>query len=285
MLHSDFLFYDLSEVPTEKRERLKERLAVQPRDTVLALYGRELWKGNRKQVWLLGEELTRRGIPPAFRRSPLSASGGPLIPEEDIFLLDLQWLAGRYPAHRSLLKYFPRPFTPSRFEAAAMWMLRNGLRQPAFYLKVLALREDQQVECSYLRGEPIRRRMEVVHKLSAEALERLKLANRTNRRARAQEAVDWKQTVQRRHDIWLCGSMADWQPKRTAELYEALTGTQITRSLAGKIISEVHRDFPMSKPPARRKRRRKPAKATGVAAMGRASKIRKGKPRRVRAGS
>jgi hypothetical protein len=70
---------------------------------------------------------------------------------------------------------------------------------------------------------------------------------------------DWRKTVERRHHVWRCGSMAEWQPKRTAELYTALTGVPTKRPLAGKIIGEVHRDYPDSRPKRMRARRRRAA--------------------------
>jgi hypothetical protein len=265
VLPPDSLLYLLSEITTEKRELLKERLAPKSRDAVLQVYGQEMWRGNRKQVWLLGEELTRRGIPPVFRRSPWSASGALCIPEEDILLLDLQWLAARYPDHRTAFKRWQRLFIARHFYQTAGFILVYGLKEPAYYLKGLALSEDQQTECNFLRGAAVRSRMETVARLSTEASDKIEAAHMINTQAWSQGNP--KATVARRQHIWRCGSMADWHPTRTAELYEALTGETIKRQLAGKIIGEVWDAFPQSRPPVKRKRRTKAKATTAVTAM------------------
>lgn len=261
VLPPDSLFYLLSEIPKEKREPLKDRLGTQPRDYLLKLYRRELWRSNRKQVWLLAEELTRRGIPPSFRPSPW-VDDEPRIPLEDVLLLDLQWLAHRYPAHRTSFARWRQLFRPAQFDNTAGFMLVYGRMEPGYYLKGLALTEDQQVECIYLRGGAIKSRMTKIEALADEALESIKIAHMANRRARAQG--DSTATIERRRAIWRCGSMADWMPKRTAELYEALTGEPIKRQLAAKIISEVWEAFPVSKPHAKKRRRTRPKPLTVV---------------------
>jgi hypothetical protein len=274
VLPPDSLFYLLSEIPAEKRELLKEKLAAQPREVVLRRFGEEMWKGNRKQVWLLGEELTRRGIPPVFRRSPWSGSGAALIPAEDILLLDLYWLAQQYPSHRTAFRRWQRLFKAGHFDKSAGFMLVNGLKEAGYYLKGLALTDDQQTECVLLRGAPVRARMELIARYSTEASERIEAAHMMNTRAWSQG--DPRFTVTRRQHIWRCGSMADWQPKRTAELYEALTGETMTRQLAGKVIEEVWDAFPPSKPPVKRRRRTKPkTKATATSAKSQGAKSRK----------
>lgn len=275
VLPPDSLFYLLSEIPEEKRESLKAKLATASRQEVLKLYRQNLWKSNRKQVWLLAEELTRRGIPPSFRPSPW-VDEEPRIPLEDVFLLDLQWLAHRYPGHRTSFVRWRRLFRPGHFEKTAGFMLVYGRKEPGYYLKGLALAEDQQVECIYLRGAAVRSRMTKIENLTDVALERIKIAHMANRRARAQgEPVA---TIERRQAIWRCGSMGDWMPTRTAELYEALTGEPITRQLAWNVIEEVWEAFPISKPPAKKRRRTRPKLLT-VATPAR-SKTSRGKRRR-----
>ena len=155
-------------------------------------------------------------------------------------------------------------------------MLVYGLKEPGYYLKGLGLTEDQQVECIYLRGAAVKARMTKIETLTDEALERIKIAHMVNRRARAQG--DPAATIERRQAIWRCGSMADWMPERTAELYEALTGEPIKRQLAAKIIGEVWEAFPLSKPPAKKRRLTRPKQLTGATSA--ISKTARGKIKR-----
>jgi len=270
----DSLLDLLSTIPEEKRRAVVEKLASAPREKLEKVYRESVSKRNRKNLWLIAEEFTRRGVPPEFRPS-VYLEGKPRIPEDDILLHDLQWLGARYAKHRPLKKKFAGLFSHSRaFDWSARQLMKARLHQPWYYLKLLSLTGDQQIECIYLRGAPIRRRMEVIARLSEDALERLKIANRVNLRARAQTG-DWKKTVERRHAVWRCGSMADWQPQRTAELYKALTGENMSRSLAGKLIGEVHRDYPDSKP--KRTRTRRTRRATADKTVRTRQSIRSGK--------
>lgn len=282
MVSPDSLLYLLSEISHEKREQIQKRLGVQPREQLVKTFRHYLWGGQRKQAWIIAEEFSRRGIPPAFRPSPF-LDGKPRIPKEDVFLHDLQWLAFRYPAHRVFMTRYQTLFDPEQFVRTAKFLLWRGLHKPHFYIKALALTDEQQAECVYLPGADMRRRMQTVENLSTVVFEALQLANRSNPRARAQQETDWRATVQRRHDIWRCGSMADWLPTRTAELYKALTGIEISKALAGKIIEEVHRDYPASKPPATRRRRRKAMKPVRTPTTGWLKRVRRGKPRKAKA--
>ena len=48
--------------------------------------------------------------------------------------------------------------------------------------------------------------------------------------------------VKRRHEIWICATLAEKSPQQTANYYKALTGVGMTRQLAAKIIDEIKSD-------------------------------------------
>lgn len=270
-------------VPEPQATEIAKKLALLTREQLDSHYRKHVWAGRRRQAWVIAEEFTRREIPPSFRPSAF-LDGQPRLPMEDLFIHDLQWLGHRYPGHRPFLTRYSALFRPAAFLSAARWFMRTGLRTPSYYLKALTLTEDQQTECIYARGVAVRERMAFIDRDSEEVGEILKIANRMNPWARSQPAATWKTTVKRRHDIWRCGVMAGWRPQRTAQLYTALTGENMSRSLAGKVIEEVHRDHPPSKPkPKRSRMRRPPAPRAARAAppMGLSTKVRRGKKRKA----
>jgi hypothetical protein len=260
IVSSDFLFRQQIDAA---RERLKGELDSADRASLRPLYRHHVWAGRREEAWVLAEHFTRLGVPPCFRPSPYR-DGEARIPREDILLHDAQWIVTRYPKHQVFRKRHANLFKSSRFQSAAKYLLWTGLHDPGFYVHALALTPDQQTECVFLRSAPVRDRMAVIDRLKDEALERIRISHMRNARARKQG--DPEGTITRRHDIWLCGSMAQWLPTRTAELYKMLRAETITRSLAGKLISEVHDAYPESKPVVKRRRRSK-AMASRSAAL------------------
>jgi hypothetical protein len=138
------------------------------------------------------------------------------------------------------------------------------------------LTPDQQVECLYLKGAAVGKRMNVIDALSTEVLDHLRVAHMARPKARAQRRAP--ATIERRHLVWRCASMADWYPTRTANLYQALTGNRMTRPMAAKLIDEIRNDHKRARPPRARRRAKTGVRVERIAPKsGRGSKVRRHK--------
>jgi hypothetical protein len=280
LLPPDSLIYIIKGIAEAVWQKTSATLAEQPREKIVKMYRDALWQRRRRALWMLGEELCRRGVPPSLRPS-VFLGGDPCVPREDVLLLDLQWLCLRYPKHPVLIKRWRGLFEPKNFVWTAATVLNRGLHQPSVYIRLLGLTYDQQVETVYLRGKSVQSRFAVIEGLAEQAKDALKTKHMA--RPRAREQGNWRAIIDRRFMVWKCGSMADWYPKRTAELFEAASGEAISRQLAHKIIEEVWRDFPISRPEPKRGRRRRQATETRAPVQRRrrsAVQAKKKRPRR-----
>jgi hypothetical protein len=218
-----------------------------------AATSRAVSPATRLELWLVNAEYTQRSIPPVFRRLPHPNDDDP-DQIADLFAVDLHWLVARYPQQPLLLTRWKGLFQPTRFHRASDWISTDYPRNAMhWFCKGLGLTDDQHREMHFIKRDGIRKEFD---RLTAER-EAARINLSTAYHARAQDVRyrtdDHKATISRRLEIWFAGSLANWRPQRTAELYCALTGEPITRQLAAKVIAQVHRDLPESKPRTRRR--------------------------------
>lgn len=208
-------------------------------------------KQTRLSLWLFNEECTRRGIPPVFRNLAHPSDDDP---EQlaDFFAIDLQWLSARYPAHQPLSKQWRGIFKAASFHSAALFVCKGNY--PRFdmwwFCQRLSLTGDQQREMHLIKRATYRNE---VDRLKAELPDvRVRLGHAYHARDSRYKTSDHAATINRRTNIWFVGSLADWKPQRTANLYEAHTGETISRQQVANVISQIHRDVPEAKPKRKR---------------------------------
>jgi hypothetical protein len=108
-------------------------------------------------------------------------------------------------------------------------------------VKSLSLKNEWQVELNILKKNEYTKEWARLQRVSGVVDVALKA--RQHSRKVKKHADETKRIIQRRNDIWLCASLSERKPQRTANLYEALTGEKITRQVAAKVITQVKEDF------------------------------------------
>lgn len=206
-------------------DNLKSRLYTQIEDQ------------NETRALIFGYELSRRGIPPCFRGTNLN-DGELFGPESgQVFaLLDLQWIAMRYPRHKPHWGRAKGIFFPRNFTNAARFLLWGGRRSPGQIAVALNLTDQQQLECTRVEFTTVsRRRSRLIQRIPF-ARERITESVRMKDR-RSTEEQD--ATIRRRVSLWICAELGDWKPQRTADWYEMKTGESIPRNLVAKQLAKL----------------------------------------------
>ncbi|TVO60542.1 hypothetical protein [Denitromonas ohlonensis] len=205
----------------------------------------------RLDLWLINLEYTQRGIPPVFRNLPDLNDDDP-AQVADLFAIDLAWLAARYPCHSPLFKRWQGVFKAASLLSTADYIAENHpRREPHWFCKGLALTDDQERELHIIKHDRHRRELDRLTDQREEV--RIRLAAAYHGRDDRYKTDDHIATIARRVAVWFCGSLAGWKkPQRIADLLLAYTGDAISRQLAAKIVAQVHRDIPESKPRTRR---------------------------------
>lgn len=199
----------------------------------------------RLHLWFFNQECTRRGIPPTLRSLPAMNDDDPEC-IADCFATDLQWLAARYPHKATFYKKWQGVFKPRSFHSTADWIGSNYPRRDIWWFcKGLSLSDDQQRELAFIKRIALQREFDQLTNEREGVKVRLSAAY--HQRDSRYKTDDHEGTINRRLAIWYVGSLVNWRPQRTAELYEAYTGDQMTRQRAANIMEQVWRDLPESR--------------------------------------
>lgn len=194
---------------------------------------------------LIGAELTRRGMPPIFRRLPYFCDAEASAPfwhdtDSDLLalMLDAEWLVNRHPVSRYAWEAGRKLHDPKRFRSTCLWLHWNGRRSPAQIAVALGLMPDVQAELAYVQYLAIAREKRRMWGLLpvAEARIRADAESRGHdRRSAEAKAI----TLQRRIAIWLCGQLAKGKPQRTTDLLEMLTGERLARGVVARHLEKL----------------------------------------------
>ena len=197
-------------------------------------------KGHRVPLWLFNREYTNRGIPPIFRSLFIS---GIKIPKEDFLWYDLEWLNDRYPNHKPHFRKWGKIFELRIFSHSTAKFICNDMFGEMWRnIRALSLKDEWQVELNVLKRYEHLKTWERLQGNKDVVLMGLRAAHYA--RNLNMDKNESTTLIQRRHNIWFCGSLANQKPQRTANLYKALTGIEISRQLAVKIMGQVDKDFP-----------------------------------------
>lgn len=194
---------------------------------------------------LIGGELTRRGLPPIFRRMPYYCDADAskpywYEPDADLLalMLDAQWLVSRHPLSEDAWEAATRLYDPKQFRATCHWLHWNGRRSAGQIAIALGLTAAQQAELAFVQYLTLARSKRGMWAMLPAAESRIKAEasqRAHDRRAPAQREA----TTRRRMAIWLCGQLAGNKPQRTAELVEMLTGERLARGIVARHLEKM----------------------------------------------
>jgi hypothetical protein len=196
-------------------------------------------QGNRIALWLFNVEYTCRAIPPIFRKQRLDFGN---ILGCDFLWYDLEWLSKKHYGHKPFFKRWGKIFELKNFSHTTAGLIYSELKPEMWRnVKSLSLKNEWQVELNILKKNEYTKEWARLQRVSGVVDVALKA--RQHSRKVKKHADETKRIIQRRNDIWLCASLSERKPQRTANLYEALTGEKITRQVAAKVITQVKEDF------------------------------------------
>lgn len=228
----------------ERDARLTAALATAPLDRLLAKYRDFVIFGNGEEdvrkALRVGGELDRRGIAPVFRlpRDPVHEIDP--IARQIIGRCDMQWIRHRYPKHTAAWSSMRGVFSTDFEKALKAWnfALWNGHRAPVHLVKGLGLSESQVQELAWIIPAHVGKVRRVIHEQGKRVADRIAdaVSEGRDRRGDADKAA----TVSRRVALWSCAMLADWKPKRTAELFAMMpSGDALPRSIVGRHLQAI----------------------------------------------
>ncbi|RJG02524.1 hypothetical protein [Noviherbaspirillum sedimenti] len=234
----------LQSTPTDKVDAFRQRLVNLDRDKLIDLFGRAIASGKRVAAFLIADELTARGIPPAFRHLHAAETSYSLDQRFDLLLADLRWLRRWYPEHVKSIRYMRYrelfAFSESAFHRAAEYVFYEG-RRPAWKIVAsMSLTERQQWDCAWLRSAPIKKHDATTQAAHEQVFSALRDDLHSVRRTKKFTEEAAHTTLVRRHALWLCSRMAGGSPAETAIRYTQLTGIEITRDIAARQLQKVN---------------------------------------------
>jgi hypothetical protein len=233
----------LHSTPPTSLDAARRRLADLDRHELIKLFGKAFTSGKRLMALLAGDELTVRGIPPAFRHSHHSDTTYSLDQRFDLLLTDLRWLRRWYPQHPKNIRYrrYRDLFTVSEpaFHRAAEFVFYGGQRPAWKIVASMSLNEQQQRDSAWLRSAPIKKHSAATQAMHDYVLAALQRDLQNARRTKSFTDDDANVTLMRRLALWICSRMTDGSPTETAIRYAQMTGQEITRQAAAKQLNKV----------------------------------------------
>ena len=190
-------------------------------------------EGKRVQAYVLNAALTEKGIPPVFRYPDFYPSADDVNQKNDLFMADMQWLERTCGFHVKKIRFarYRDMFTPilTKFCNAADYVFYEG-RRPAWRIVAsLALEEDMQHDCMWLRSEPVKKKHKFISDYEGTVKRALKADLARVTRSSNFTEDDAKNSLERRFALWVCSQMTGGSPTETARRYELMTGHSITR--------------------------------------------------------
>lgn len=230
----------LKSTAPDELQAMREKLTTLDTDKLQKLIPAVLAKNLRIQGFLANQELTKRGVPPCFR--DLSALENSLHEEPDSQLIDLDWIANRYPENqKDAYQFFGRLFNPWSFDETAKMIWQEGKRPMWKIVLGLSLSIQQQWQCHYVSSDKVRKQRKQLAKNLPEVITALKDA----RFARGLTLItpEENKSLQRWINVWQVAHLADWRPTETARLYTLKTGEPLSRQMASKLLMKLERDL------------------------------------------
>jgi len=222
------------------RSRVRAALPRQPSEKLCASLRTAFRSGQRVASFLLAEELMARGVPPSLRDMELERLNLSLNERFDLFVYDARWIMRRYPGQVELVRYeqSKRLFRESTFHQAALFTFFYGQRPPGKIAGGMALTEEQQWECAWLRSKHITKRADAIALQRPTVRKRLKEPIYAGRN-KAFTDDDAAASLLRRERLWMCSQMFGDSPTKVARRYEQMTGKPIARNVVAKQLQTI----------------------------------------------
>jgi hypothetical protein len=230
-------------ISADRLRAARRRVSELERDQLLEAFRKAYRQEKRLSGLILSDELTERGIPPAFRYDELPTEEESVERRFDAFVFDLRWLRRRHRDHPKRIRYtrYRDLFAihEPAFQRAAEYVFYGGKRPTWKIIASLSVTIEQQWEFAYLRSAPIRKHFAATQSLRHRVTMALREELRTVRRTSSFTETDAAATLERREALWICSRMTNGSPSATALRYEQMTGTPITRQAAAKQLEKV----------------------------------------------
>ncbi|MFZ6862987.1 hypothetical protein ACO0K7_10150 [Undibacterium sp. Ji67W] len=200
-------------------------------------------RGKRVQAYVLNAALTAKGIPPVFRYPDFYPSADDVNHKNDLFMYDMQWLERTCGSHVKKIRFarYRDMFTPilTRFCNATDYVFYEG-RRPAWRIVAsLALEEDMQHDCMWLRSEPVKKKHEFISHYEGAVKRALEADLARVTRSSIFTEDDAKNSLERRFALWVCSQMTHGKPTATAKRYEQMTGLSMNRHVAFSQLKKI----------------------------------------------
>ncbi|MBC7705732.1 MAG: hypothetical protein H7274_17540 [Rhodoferax sp.] len=218
-------------------------LASLDRDRLLDRFRRSFHANNRRAALVIADALIERGVPPAFWHAPRSTVNYSLEQRADLLTYDVRWLRSAYPGHARVVRYERTRHMLSRVEAAhhreCLFAFYDGRRPLWKIVASLSLTNTQQHDCWLLRSAPVTNRHRVIQAMRDKVFATLPADLKGVRRTRTFTDDNARETLTRRHRLWLCAQMTDGNPTDIATRYRQLTGEVLSRQAVANQIAKV----------------------------------------------
>lgn len=230
----------ITEADAERCRRVHAALPTFTTGKLCASLRTAFRSGQRVASFLLAEELAARGVPPSLRDMELERLHLSLDESFDLFVYDARWIMRRYPGQidRVLYAQSKRLFKESTFHQAALFTFYYGQRPPGKIAGGMALTNEQQWECAWLRSKHITKRADAIALQRPTVHKRLKEPIYAARNT-AFTDDDAAASLLRRERLWLCSQMFGDSPTKIARRYEQMTGKPIARNVVAKQLQTI----------------------------------------------
>lgn len=236
----------------------KRRVAALDHAQLLEVFSKAFASSKRLAAFLIAEELTKRGVPPAFRY-PSEVSSATLSVDQrfDLLLADLRWLRFWYPDHTKNIRYMRYralfSWIEPAFHRAAEYVFYQGKRPAWKVVASMSMDQRQQWDCIWLRSAPIKKHDAATQGMQDEVFETLRKDLFNVRRTCSFTEDDIQSTLERRYALWRCWRMTDGGPTETATRYQQMTGLPISRQAAAKQLQKIQQTLGKKRVAASRK--------------------------------
>jgi hypothetical protein len=244
---ADAAFSPLSEVlRTKNAAKLKEAIraaASKDRFTLANWLQQSVQCGDRVRGHIFNEALTMQGIPPVFRYPNFSLAAESINLKNDLYMADLSWLRHCYASQVGKIRYqrYRALFTPelNKFFEAADYVFYQGSRPAWRIVASLALDNEVQHECVWLRGKSVSQKHYWIALHGADVKAALQASLAKVVRSSTFTDEDAVRSMERRYAFWVCSQMVGDSPSKIAKQYQQMTGQETDRRIVSSQLKKI----------------------------------------------
>lgn len=244
---ADAAFSPLSEILRAKNAaKLKEAIRVaacRDRFTLANWLQQSVQCGDRVRGHIFNEALTMQGIPPVFRYPNFSLAAKSVNLKNDLYMADLSWLRYCHASQAEKTRYqrYRALFAPvlNKFFEAADYVFYQGSRPAWRIVASLALDEEVQHECVWLRGKSVSQKHSWIASHGADVKAALQASLAKVIRSSTFTDEDAARSLERRYAFWVCSQMVGDSPSKIARQYQRMTGQETDRRIVSDQLKKI----------------------------------------------